>query len=476
MKNVFEPTEKQNEVFFNILNHKSPDNGLKHIAIYGGSRSGKTILICWHILLMRAMVAPNSYHAIIRDTTRSIKTSIFEATLIDKILKFYPFNEMWKGSPLFKKKYGDGIQINKKDLTVKLPNGAIIHCLGLSSDSSKERILGTEFSTIYLNECSSLKSSILFSEQTILSRLAAKPLIEPAYQDSLGETLDTMVFYDFNPPYKNHWTYSYFIEKKNPITGLPLSKNVADSILVEKINPIDNTKNISKNYIANVKEAGDLAYKRFILGEFLDLSGRLINTNNFVYYQNSDLSKRFDKVFITTDYAFTTTTHADYSVFCYWGSIKDELYLLDMVRFKALGEESNKRLENFYNKCCNRFGVEKILIENVTSNKMFIQINQQKFLNIILPLPRVKDKYSRLLPFLQAIENGKVFLPSDDVIIDGVQTKKDITQPFLLECESFSPDGSHDHDDIVDNLIDAFSHITPKYKWDFSADLISVDW
>ncbi len=475
MKNIFVPTDKQNEVFFNILNHKSPNDGLKHIAIYGGSRSGKTILICWYILMMRAMVAPNSYHAIIRDTTRSIKTSIFEATLIDKILKFYPFNEMWKGSPSFNKKYKDGIEINKKDLTVKLPNGAVIHCLGLSSDSSKERILGTEFSTIYLNECSSLKSSLLFSGQTILSRLASKPSIDPAYKDSFGETLETMVFYDFNPPYRNHWTYSYFIEKKNPITNLPLDKDMAESILVAKINPIDNSKNIDKNYIDNVKQMGDLAYKRFVLGEFQDISGKLINISCFNYYKNSDLSKRFDKLFITTDYSLTKTRYSDYSVFCYWGTVGDELYLLDMMRFKEIGLEANEKLENFYIKCGKRFGVEKILIENVSSSKLFIQENQKKFPNLVFPVPRITDKYSRLLPYLGLIENGKVFLPSDDVKIDGIDIKE-IVQPFLLECESFTHDENHDHDDIVDNLIDALYFNSQRKKYDFSADLVSVDW
>lgn len=472
----FQPSERQNEVYREILKFRPENNMHKHIALYGGGRSGKTTLICWDILI-RAFIAPQSTHIIVRDTNQSILHSVFKGTLNYLINNFYPFSTMIKGMPNFDKEWKGSIEVNKKDLTIRLPNDSLIYCVGLSTDNSLERVLGMEASTLYLNECSSLKSDLLFSGKTITSRLAQKKEIDIAYQNIYGKYLNTSVYYDFNPPYRNHWTYSYFIEKKNPITNSELDENLSKSIYVANVNPIDNPY-ISGNYINSIKAMGSLAYKRFVLGEFQDIGGQLINIGWFKYYTNEDLANiKFSKVFITTDYALEAKRYSDYNVFCYWGISDKKLYLLDMVRFKEVGLEANDRLESFYIKCGHRYGVQKILIENVSSSKIFIQMNQRKFFGTVQPVSRTANKYARLIPVLGEIEVGKVFLPSENTTINGVSdVRSDIIRPFLLECESFSHDDKHEHDDIVDNVIDAlvFSELGATY--DFNADFVILDY
>lgn len=471
----FSPTPKQNEVFSDILSFKPEDNTHKHIALFGGGRSGKTTLICWTIL-MRALISPKSTHIIIRDTNQSITHSIFEGTLMKLTKEFYPFNTMWKNTQLFDKKWKDGILTNRKELTMVFPNGSKIYCAGLSTDNALERILGMECSSLYLNECSSLKPDLLFSGKSIASRLAEKCEIDPAYQEMFGKYLDTVIFYDFNPPYKNHWTYSYFIERKNPINDSPLEEKLSNSMYVANVNPIDNPY-ISNNYIESMKAMGDLAYKRFVLGEFQDISGKLINVGYFQYYNKEDLDKiNFERVFITTDYALEAKRYSDFNVFCYWGIVDKKLYLLDMLRFKEMGLEANERLEKFYIKCGNRFGVEKILIENVSSSKVLIQMNKQKFYSAIKEVSRTKNKYARLISVLAEIEARKIYLPSENMAIPAVSNvKKEILQPFLLEMESFTHDDKHDHDDVVDNLIDAivFSELMPRNE--YNVDFFSIN-
>lgn len=472
----FQPSERQNEVYREMLKFRPENNMHKHIALYGGGRSGKTTLICWDILI-RAFIAPQSTHIIVRDTNQSILHSVFKGTLNYLLNNFYPFSTMIKGMPNFDKEWKGSIEVNKKDLTIRLPNDSLIYCVGLSTDNSLERVLGMEASTLYLNECSSLKSDLLFSGKTITSRLAQKKEIDKAYQNIYGKYLNTCVYYDFNPPYRNHWTYSYFIKKKNPITGLDLDENLSKSIYVANVNPIDNPY-ISSNYINSIKAMGELAYKRFVLGEFQDMGDQLINTNCFQFYTDEDLIDiKFSKVFITTDYALEAKRYSDYNVFCYWGINDKKLYLLDMIRFKEIGLEANDRLEAFYIKCGHRYGVQKILIENVSSSKVFIQMNQRKFFGTVQPVSRTTNKYARLIPVLGEIENKKVFLPNENNIISGVSNiKNDIIQPILLECESFSHDDKHEHDDIVDNIIDAlvFSELGASY--DFNAEFMVLDY
>ena len=62
-------------------------------------------------------------------------------------------------------------------------------------------------------------------------------------------------------------------------------------------------------------------------------------------------------------------------------------------------------------------------------------------------IERNKDKYTRLMDVLGYIESGYVMLQED----------APFTNDFIAECEAFSADDSHMHDDQVDPMMDAIN-------------------
>lgn len=210
----------------------------KYVALFGGSRSGKTFILIYAIIIRASK--EKSRHAIIRHRFNAVKRSVWRDTL-PKVLRLC--------FPKLKPKW------NNTDFILELPNGSEIMMLGLDDAERTEKILGLEFSTIYFNESSQIDYS---SVQTAISRLAEK------------NELKKRVWFDFNPPKKNHWSYYLFIKKLEPIDGIPLkSPNDYDSL---KMNPKQNLENIDADYIALLEGMPEKERARFLDGEFTDES------------------------------------------------------------------------------------------------------------------------------------------------------------------------------------------------------------
>ena len=154
--------------------------------------------------------------------------------------------------------------INKSDWFATFENGSEIWFAGLDDKERTEKILGMEFATIYLNECSQIPYG---SVETAITRLA-----QLAEQSAIGEKpaqqLKPRVYYDCNPPPKSHWTYKLFREKRHPDTKEPL-KN-PDNYQSMQINPKDNTENLADGYLDTLNAMSARARKRFLDGEFAD--------------------------------------------------------------------------------------------------------------------------------------------------------------------------------------------------------------
>jgi hypothetical protein len=101
--------------------------GVTDILFYGGSRSGKTFLIC-RLIVIRALRAPGSRHAIARKYFRDARQKIGMGTLVD-VLKIM----------------GLEYELNKTDWIFTLHNGSEVWICGLDSPEEAEKILGTEW-------------------------------------------------------------------------------------------------------------------------------------------------------------------------------------------------------------------------------------------------------------------------------------------------------------------------------------------
>lgn len=206
----------------------------RHIMLFGGSRSGKTFIAVYAIIVRACKV--KSRHVILRLNFNHIKTSIWMDTL-PKVLKV--------AFPDLK------VEWNKTDYCLNLPNGSEIWVGGLDDEKRVEKILGKEYSTMYFNECSQIPYK---SIQIALTRLAEK------------NELKKKAYYDQNPPGKKHWSYWLFVKALDPVDNVPVDKNKYASILM---NPRDNLENIDPEYISEILDnLPEAQRKRFRDGEF----------------------------------------------------------------------------------------------------------------------------------------------------------------------------------------------------------------
>lgn len=241
----FTLTKKQNEAQI-VLAGKAP-----YCMLFGGSRSGKTFLFTRNVIY-RAIKAPNSRHLMARFRLNHIINSIVLGTFPEVMRKAFE---------------GVKYTLNKKDLCVRLHisnnDESEIWFAGLDDKERTEKILGNEYATIYLNECSQIPKS---SKDLVITRLAQK--VETVIQHRPNGILVPRMYFDCNPPPKSHWSYQEFVLKRDPETKLPLAR--PEDYVYFQINPQDNKENLSDNYIQTLEGLSQRLQKRFLKGEFAD--------------------------------------------------------------------------------------------------------------------------------------------------------------------------------------------------------------
>lgn len=220
----------------------------KHIMLFGGSRSGKTFLLV-RAVVMRAIKAPKSRHAIVRFRFNAVKSSVVLDTFPKVMSLCFP---------------GVPYSINKTDWYATVGDGSEIWFAGLDDKERTEKILGMEFITIYANECSQIPYGSLETAVTRLAQLAEQRPIG----DIPARPLKPRAYYDCNPPSKAHWTFRVFKEKRHPETRTPLLH--PNDYACMQINPTDNVENLASGYLETLQGMSSRARKRFLDGEFAD--------------------------------------------------------------------------------------------------------------------------------------------------------------------------------------------------------------
>jgi len=144
----------------------------------------------------------------------------------------------------------------------------------------------------------------------------------------------------------------------------------------------------------------------------------------------------------------------DYQVAECWGLGEDgKLYLIDLMRDKFEGYELEKRFPDFWQKHVKKdtghlryFG-----IEDKSSGTDLIQ-RMKYTIRPAIPVKAIQrstDKYTRLQDVLGFIESGHVMIPESAPWVHD----------FVSECEAFTADDAHDHDDQIDPMIDAIENM-----------------
>ena len=219
----------------------------QHVMLAGGSRSGKTVLIMRKII-QRALKAPGSRHAVLRYRFGHCKQSMVHGT--------YP----WVRKNCFPQIPFNKSEINHSDWFATLPGGSEIWFGGLDDKERVEKILGNEYASIMLNECSQIPYG---SRNMAVTRLAQK-----VTDNATGKPLRLKMYYDENPPDKGHWSYKIFRLKQDPDSKQYLA-NPEDYEYLQ-LNPRDNLANLPTEYLKTLESLPMRLRKRFLEGEFRD--------------------------------------------------------------------------------------------------------------------------------------------------------------------------------------------------------------
>lgn len=213
----------------------------RHILLYGGSRSGKTFL------LIRAMVyralAYESRHAVLRFRFNHVKSAIIYDTLPSVMDKCFP-------------EVAPHCRLDKSDWFYSIPTNdgktSEIWFGGLDDKERTEKILGQEYATIFLNECSQIPWA---SRVMAVTRLAQKTPLRLKF------------YYDCNPPSQGHWTHRLFIEHRSPDTRQAV-RNPEDYVAYGPLNAKDNAQNIAPEYLKELDALPEKQRLRFRDGLF----------------------------------------------------------------------------------------------------------------------------------------------------------------------------------------------------------------
>jgi phage terminase large subunit-like protein len=209
------------------------------VLLVGGSRSGKTF-ICIYAIFIRAAKYPGSKHVIVRKAFNHAKLSLWHQTIPDVLKIAFPNLRVTE---------------NKTDWFLELDNKSQIWIGGTDDKDRVEKILGSEWDTIMLNEISQMTYNVY---ETFKTRLNPQKGIK------------ALLLMDQNPPSMSHWSYIRFHTEKNPENKQPLSDKEKQRQFFYKMNPSDNLENISESYMDTLASMSESKRRRFLDGDYGD--------------------------------------------------------------------------------------------------------------------------------------------------------------------------------------------------------------
>jgi len=210
----------------------------------GGARSGKTYLII-KAIIGRAILSPGSRHLVARYRLNHLRMTVWKQTLIPCLRDFGLIEnyDYW---------------INESDHIIKFRNEAEIYGAGLDDSDRVEKIMGSEFNTIFINEATQISYKTF---QKLVTRLS---FIRPGMHNKL--------IVDSNPRNRFHWIYKYFVLRQDPETGEPLRESRMNRMVRRNWSPLDNPF-LPEEYVQRLSELTGVERQRLYEGLWVDVEG-----------------------------------------------------------------------------------------------------------------------------------------------------------------------------------------------------------
>lgn len=224
--------------------------GKRHTLLYGGSRSGKTFLLVY-VIVLRALIFAGSRHLIYRLHLTDVVSSIWLETL-PKVIE--GFNGL-----------GPKLKYNETRHILFFPNHSEIWVAGVDDTRNADAVLGKEYVTTYPNEASQIP---YMTNWKVRTRLAQRI---PGCQ--------AREFADLNPTTKAHWTHKEYVRHEDPVQSKPghiVPIDRPDRYTFYQLNPEGNRANIDDDYLESLSHAPESMRRRFYLGEYADDDGLIV--------------------------------------------------------------------------------------------------------------------------------------------------------------------------------------------------------
>lgn len=252
-------------------------NTAMYVLFYGGSRSTKTFTHLRYIV-NRALASPGSRHAVVRYRFAHVKSSVIYDTFPKLMELCFP------GCPY---------KLNKSDWFVTFPNGSEIWFGGLDDKERTEKVLGNEYVTILLNECSQISYAAFLIMVTRLAQRCEYTRNGKQHEMRLRMLLDE------NPPLRGHWTHKLFIEKKDPETKRALKEPHEYACML--MNPADNAANLPAAYLKQLENLPKRQRDRFYLGKFGDANENALWTTEIIEGSKVDDHPALVRIVVAVD-------------------------------------------------------------------------------------------------------------------------------------------------------------------------------
>ena len=344
----------------------------KRILLYGGSRSGKTILLIRNIFI-RA-IKKTSRHSIFRFRFNHAKASLWYDT-IPKLIKA-EFDNV-------------GIVENKQDWFYKFPNDSTVWIAGLDDKERTEKVLGNEYSTMFFNEISQISYDSIILATTRLAE---------------NSGLTNKIYFDCNPPPSTHWAYKIWIKYIDPQTNLALNKNMYQSLLM---NPMDNIDNLPNGYIEETLDGlPDRQKRRFKYGEWVDDIEGALWTMKLIDQNRVQTRPEFKRIVVAVDPAVTNNPDSDETGIIVAGlGIDDHGYILADVSGNFNPKDWAERAVYNYEK----WEADKIIAEANNGGDL-VKVNIQTIDPRIIPqlVNASRGKITRAEPVSTLYEQGRI--------------------------------------------------------------------
>jgi hypothetical protein len=168
---------------------------------------------------------------------------------------------IWRDLLKYNKQFALNGHPDNTELTLKMPNGSIIHLFGAKDESDAEKIRGMSFRKVYIDEAQSFRA---YLEDMI------EDIVEPALTDYYGQLVligtpgpvPAGFFYDVS--HNPKWSHHHWTMHDNPHIKLKSGKDPADIIaeLAERRGLTLESASIQREYFGKwVKDVDSLVYQ-----------------------------------------------------------------------------------------------------------------------------------------------------------------------------------------------------------------------